>query len=102
MSHGSDELHLADYRIPLNRSKERAQSVDVAELPREVAARSKRKPSTCISSTQYRSESMINRKVRVAGVEAVAGSGESLCNLGSPSSSPVGGVVDAAEVDRRP
>ena len=53
-----DQLHLATTGS-CARGRRSRQLIDIVELARQRGGRSKRKPSTCISVTQYRSESMI-------------------------------------------
>ena len=68
-----------------------------------VAARSKRKPSTCISVTQYRSESMISCSTcgcRMSRLLPGAG-GVVVVRAVAVDQAVVGGVVDAPEAQRR-
>ena len=56
-----DQLDLATTGSWLTRSKNAASRLTSWNSRASAAARSKRNPSTCISVTQYRSESMISR-----------------------------------------
>ena len=80
MSHGSAmSFTWLDYRILLNKVEERAQSVDVVELPREGGGQVE--AETVDMHLQHPVPQRVHDQlqgVRVAGVEAVAGSGEVL------------------------
>ena len=98
-----DELDLADHRILLHQIEERRQPVDVVELARQRGGQVE------AESVDVHLQHPVPQRVHDqlqgvwhAGVEAVAGAGEVLVELLVAVEQPVvGGVVDAAEVDRR-
>ncbi len=99
-----DQLHLADDRVLLNQIEERAQPVDVVELAGKRGGQVE--PETVHVHLEHPVAQRVHDQlqgVRMPGVEAVAGAREVLVELQVTVEKPVvGGVVDAAEVERRP
>ena len=87
----------------MHQIEERRQPVDVVELPGQ--RRGQVEAEAVDVHLQHPVPQRVHdqlQRVRVAGVEAVAGAGEVLVELQVPvEESVVRGVVDAAEVDRR-
>ena len=99
-----DQLDLADDRILLDQVEERRQPVDVVELAGQ--RRGQVEAEAVHVHLQHPVAQRVHDQLQgvgIAGVEAVAGAGEVLVQAQvAVEQAVVGGVVDTAEVDRRP
>ena len=98
-----DQLDLADHRILLHQIEEGRQPVDVVELPGQRGGQVE--AEAVDMHFQHPVPQRVHdqlQRVRVPRVETVAGAGEVLVDPQvAVLQAVVGGVVDAAEVDRR-